>query len=282
MNINNFQIDLNYLSYSGKTLSIEQQLIVQKSLTILQNENHFQQIFLWGQIFGLDNDYFIAYGYEKDAVKGRVYYYSTNCIDWGLLPTPSKKMKQLAILSSSRFQGDPALKLDVNTTEVDTAFEHEEKEKQTKSKVSQVLKEENRLAATVEMITDESAVVPRGALFKRPDGYVVQNLAFKGMSLADAQVLRNYQHYRKPEQRWNTNLLTQPDYNYSIDFLDTLDIDFPEDQTWTIQTMLGGRAVVLRNVYWPGMTFYHCIQSPYHGFFYSGIGKKNMDVPFMI
>ena len=75
MNINNFHIDLNYLSYGGSTLSIEQQVIIQKSLTILKTENHFENIFLWGQIFGVNNDYFIAYGYEKDALKGRVFYY---------------------------------------------------------------------------------------------------------------------------------------------------------------------------------------------------------------
>ena len=91
-----------------------------------------------------------------------------------------------------------------------------------------MLKEEDRLAATVAMISDESAVVPRGALFKRPDGNVVQNLAFKGLTQGESQQLRNYQHYRKPQQRWNTNLLTQPNYNYALDFLDSIDIDFPE------------------------------------------------------
>ena len=78
------------------------------------------------------------------------------------------------------------------------------------------------------MISDESAVVPRGALFKRTDGYVVNNLAFKGLTLVEAQQLCNYHHYRKPQQRWNTNLLKQPEYNYATDFLDSIDIDIPE------------------------------------------------------
>ncbi|PSN37511.1 Radial spoke head protein 9 [Blattella germanica] len=290
MNINNFHIALNYISYGGYTLSHEQQLVLQNSLIILQNENHFEQTFLWGKIFGLDSDYYIAYGYEKDALKGRVFYYSTNCLDWGLLPEPSKHMKQLALMSSTRLQGDAALKLDVNTeypVEVATAIEEEdeediiEPEENKKSKISQLLKEEDRLAATVALINDEAAIVPRGALFKRPDGYVVQNLAFKGLTLNEAQKLTSYQHYRKPQQRWNTNLLTQQDYNYAIDFLDTIDIDIPEEQTWNIHTKLGGKVVILRNVYWPGMTIYHLVRSEYYGFFYAGIGKKNMDVPFM-
>lgn len=42
------------------------------------------------------------------------------------------------------------------------------------------LKEEDRLAATIDMINREAAVIPRGVLMKEPDGFVVINNAFEG------------------------------------------------------------------------------------------------------
>ena len=50
---------------------------------------------------------------------------STNCSDWGLLPVASRKMKELALMSSNRLYGDPTLKLDVQTAEIETLLEEE-------------------------------------------------------------------------------------------------------------------------------------------------------------
>ncbi|XP_069704381.1 radial spoke head protein 9 homolog [Periplaneta americana] len=282
MNINSLHSSLNYIAYCGNTLTNEQCVILQNSLIILQNENNFANVFLWGRIFGLDNDYFIAFGYEKDALKGRIFYYSTDLTNWGILPVATKRAKRLALLSSTRFQGDAALQLDVNIKypiEVDYASNEKESSEEP---LSEVLKEEDRLAATVALISDESAVVPRGALLKRTDRCVVQNLAFKGLSSAEAQQLNSYQHYRIPQQRWNTNLLVRQDYNFAIDFLDTIDIDISAERCWSLKFQQGGQFSTLQNLYWPGMIFYHSISTSDHGFIYIGNGRKNMDLPFMI
>lgn len=92
------------------------------------------------------------------------------------------------------------------------------------------LKEEDRLAATVESIMMDAAIVPRGAWYKYPNGDVMENPSFNGLCMTDASQLRSYQHARPPKEKWNTNLLTRPDYNYSLDFLDSIDMDVPQGE----------------------------------------------------
>lgn len=77
------------------------------------------------------------------------------------------------------------------------------------------------------MISEEAFILPRGALFKRYDAVIVENRAFEGLNLLECDELRSYLHYRRPHEKWNTNLLTRKDYNYAIDFLDTIESDKP-------------------------------------------------------
>jgi len=92
------------------------------------------------------------------------------------------------------------------------------------------LKEEDRLAATVELIMMDAAVIPRGAWYKCSNGDVFENPSFSGLSVADASQLNSYLHARPPKEKWNTNLLTRPDYNYALDFLDSIDMDIPQGE----------------------------------------------------
>lgn len=143
------------------------------------------------------------------------------------------------------------------------------------------MKEEDRLSCTVHFINEEAGVVPRGALFQRPDGVVIENLTFEGLDPLDAQEITCYLHYRKPRQKWNTNLLTRSDYNYALDFLDPLDVDVPEG-CWSLQLVDGRTLVILKSVYWPGMVFYHKMKTNKYGSVYIGHGKKCLDIPFML
>lgn len=93
------------------------------------------------------------------------------------------------------------------------------------------LKEEDRLAATVELITEDAAVIPRGAWFKCPSGDVIENSSFEGLCASDASCFKSYLHARPPKEKWNTNLLSRADYNYALDFLDSIDMDVPQGKT---------------------------------------------------
>lgn len=276
MDLDSILNTLDTAGHCGHIISTEEGLILYNSLLLLQNENHFRKVYFWGRIFGADKDYYIAYGYVKDALSGRIYYYSTNCTDWGLLPQPTENGKTLTPLCTTRFQGDPALVIDILLEKDDTALG----KPLEKPEIHQ-LKEEDRLSATVYYINQEAVAVPRGALFLRPDGIVVENLSFEGLSALEAQEINCFVHYRKPLQKWNTNLLTRYEYNYGLDFLDPLDVDKP-DGCWFLQMTNGGSIAILKSLYWPGMIIYHNVATPKYGFVYFGNGKRILDVPFML
>jgi len=90
------------------------------------------------------------------------------------------------------------------------------------------LKEEDRLAATVELITKDAAIIPRGAWFKCPNGDIIENSSFSGLCEVDASNLKSFLHACSPKEKWNVNLSSRPDYNYALDFLDSIDMDVPQ------------------------------------------------------
>lgn len=71
-------------------------------------------------------------------------------------------------------------------------------------------------------------MVPRGSWYKNPNGDIKENVSFEGLTYDESDQLNSYLHARLPQRKWNTNLLTRPDYNYSLDFLDTINEDVPK------------------------------------------------------
>ncbi|XP_015520175.1 radial spoke head protein 9 homolog [Neodiprion pinetum] len=271
---------LDLLGHAGVCVGTENSQLLQNSLIILQNENHFRKCYYWGRINGIQNDYHVAYGYEKECLSGRIYFYSTNCLDWLLMPKVTKCGRFLTPLAVTRFEGDPSII--TNVYKANPPFPpNEDSKRHYDGPIPKELKEEDRLASLVDLINEDAFVVPRGAWFKAPNGEVIENPGFEGITLTEAQHLKSFLHGRLPQQKWNTNLLTRSDYNYAVDFLDTIDTDVPEG-CWDLQFLLGCRMVTLHSLYWPGMTFYHKLNSPHYGSMYIGYGKKNLDVPFMV
>lgn len=273
---------------SGNTLNVEKNCLLQSSLTVLLNDNHFRKVYFWGKIFGLDSDYYVAFGYTKDILRSAVYYYSKNAVDWVLLPKPTETDYFLCQIITTRFMGDPSLQTDVvddQPTEEPTERESLKKEERSiywKKYPTYTLKEEDRLAATVKLINKEGIAVPRGALFKQSDGHIVHNESWFGMNLENATILQNYFHFRKPVNRWDENATKRPNYNYAYDFLDPIDVDIPKHFAWSCQVVNTKRAACLRSLYWPGAVSYNILESPVWGFLYFGPAKRNIDIPFMI
>lgn len=61
------------------------------------------------------------------------------------------------------------------------------------------MKEEERLAATVADVDEEVAIAPRRAFVMTPQGHVVENRSFSGLSLSESVKLYNYLHLRDPQ-----------------------------------------------------------------------------------
>lgn len=107
MNSTNFKENLNYISYCGISLSLQEASMVESSLIILKSNNKFHETFFWGRINGVKNDYYIAFGYQKNCLSGSKYFYSINCPgDWILLPDKLPDNDRLCLLNQNLFQGD--------------------------------------------------------------------------------------------------------------------------------------------------------------------------------
>lgn len=271
MNVHKLWDYREYINVNGSMLNNEQITLLQNSLTLLQNDNHFKYMHYWGQIYAVAADYFIAVGIGDDVLADKKYFYTTDFKFWALLPKSKKKYKQLSLLATTPFRGDTTIKIKV----LDEGLEDENPEK------CKIMKEESRLAATISNICDEAEICARGQVLKRPDGTIVINSNFYGLTNQEAKQLQSYLHIRPAQQKWNTNLLTRPDYNYSMDFLDSIDTDIPKG-CWNLSLEQSGSVAYLKNLYWPGMLYFHKIRTSDAGFCYVGNGRKNFDVPFLL
>lgn len=132
------------------------------------------------------------------------------------------------------------------------------------------------------MISSECAVVPRGALTLRPDGLTTFSSFFQGLNHMEAFDLSNYQLLRQPKAPCAENLMKRPDYNYSTDTFDTIATILPEGQSFSVNIDPDSGLSVVKSMYWPGMVFFHKLQTNAHGFCYMGNGIRNHDLLFML
>lgn len=281
MNIEFFRESLELLSLGGAhMLNEEQKALLENSLVMLQSENKLHKIFFWGRIAAVDGDYYIACGYLKDSLRGRRFFFSKNCWSWYLLPPGNADHYMASLLAERPLSGDIS---EIHEVVMDPLFvtSPDGVVLPSKREVLQ-LKEEDRLALLVSQITEESALLPRGALTKRMDGKAVYTPNFAGLSRLEASKMDNYALYRTPRDTWNANLLKKPDYNYSTDIFDTIDSLVPVNDTFALNTDPNRGVVLIRSLYWPGMVFFHKWNSRKHGFAYFGDGRKNLDILFML
>lgn len=279
MNFSSATKHFNNHQYSNSSLTFEETIRIQNPLIILQSKNKFDNVLFWGKISTLADDYYIAFGYRKDCLKNQKFFYSQNAIEWILLPTPQDHLKKVCVLSGRMFTGDPGHEIEIQS---DPQFEkRNEKLLQLSESNTVKLREEQRLACVVKMITEEAALVPRGAIYLRTDGLITLNKYFSGLKREDACLLSSYQMFREPRQKFNFNLLKRNRFNYTTDFLDTVDDLIPLNESFSINLENNNQVVVFKSLHWPGMICYHQVNSNCYGFIYIGNGKKNLDVLLM-
>lgn len=75
MNVLNLVHSLDITNVAGQTLSSEETFVIQNALLLLQSENNFKDIYFMGKVYGTDKDYYMAFGYQTDARKGRSFFY---------------------------------------------------------------------------------------------------------------------------------------------------------------------------------------------------------------
>lgn len=269
-------LDLDLLAYSGIVFSPEQRAALQTALVIQKEQYQFKTIHLWGKILGIKEDYFILQGRKKNELIDRQFLYSHDCINWLVLTAPSDEAKESTEICSGRFTGDPSHNFEVtkyHITNEDTEEENVEEEKV-------LLREEERLAATLWKIEQDALIIPRGAYILQPNGDVERNRTFEGLTVTESGKLSNYFHFREPIRLQQKSLIDRVALDKSLHFLDTIDEDIPKG--WSVQYERGSGLVQIRSLKWLGMAFFHIPETNRYGSLYCGIGEENKDLPFMI
>lgn len=64
------------LKVTGCSFNEDFMPVLYNSLIQLQSENHFDSVYLWGRVVTLSDDYYIAFGYENDPIKNRIFFYT--------------------------------------------------------------------------------------------------------------------------------------------------------------------------------------------------------------
>ncbi|XP_047132959.1 radial spoke head protein 9 homolog [Hydra vulgaris] len=272
MNIDSLQVACDYVSSSGFILSVEKKTALQASLTLVKDQQKFEKVYFLGKIIGLQNDYFICQGIENDELANRKTLYSVDCVKWGLIPNPNEETRRKCSMIKGRFIGDPSYIYE-NPSEKKSDDEHPN---------DTSIKEEDRLAVTVENIYHDVSVVPRGAFIRTSLGQVHKNKLFSGLTQVEAMKLSSYFHFRNPVLLQNKSLLEKADLDKALDFLDPIDVDIPQCGSWSLQQERGGAVIVLRSLHWLGFTAYHVPETQIFGCCYCGYGEKNLDLPFML
>lgn len=109
MNVQYLEENNELLSHSGLKLTDMEAALVENSLVILQSNNKLRDIFFMGRIetSGADR-YYIAFGYSKDVLEDRKFFYSLNGYEWVMMPDLKPKLMPVALKSKNCFRGDPA------------------------------------------------------------------------------------------------------------------------------------------------------------------------------
>lgn len=278
MNVENFQENLELMSNSGFRLTDLEAGLIENSLIILQSQNKFKDIFFFGRINTSCNErYYIAFGYQMDIFKDRKFFYSLNAYEWMLMPAIKPKLLPLISQLTTMLSGDP---MHVEEVCKNPIFVQDQEEVYVLcSRSNKKVKEEDRLACIVHMIMNESAIHPRGLLYRQMDGNITYNVCFKGLCRLEASEMKNFQLSRSPERSQNYNLSKREDYNYQIDFFDSIyDLHPPKCFSFNVNDR---DVCLIRSLLWQGTTFFHKLNTKQQGFFYFGDGRKNLDILMM-
>ncbi|XP_055600472.1 radial spoke head protein 9 homolog [Uranotaenia lowii] len=279
MNLEHLYDHFRYMWHGFRTLSAEEQVKLEHSLRLLQRAQKLQSVYFMGKLEGIEADYLLAFGCPgRDVFKDRLFFYSQDSSDWFMLQEPKEWDGDLWSKIRAPFQGDPALKIEVN---LGPGFELDEDlvPIQTDSKPF-TLKEQNRLWFTMSKVLEEAALLPRGVLYQDTDGSHVINPFFNGLSLNESMKLCNYQHFRKPIYSTQDNLLRREDYSYFTDVYDTAEDILPKEKSYVVRHDLERNILTLRSLHWPGLVCFHRANSNIYGFYYYGDGIKNWDLMF--
>lgn len=266
-------INLGAISSSGVTLALPHSTGMQSSLPLLKKNYKFSKVCFWGKLMGITGDYLIAMGIEESYTKAK-FFYCQDGVSWAQLPAVTEEMLVDCgkIESVKQVSGDIAM---VYTLPAEPL--PEDAEEGAEPPEPKTVTELTRLAVMVTTIDSECAMLPVGALLKKPDGSVVDSPTYTGLDFGKATTLKSYALVHKPKDvSVNADALTA-----ATDFLATADEIVPQgalvskfDESLNMVTW--------RSLLFPGFLAYSLVGGPMQGYCYFGTGERNADIAFML
>jgi len=137
------------------------------------------------------------------------------------------------------------------------------------------------LAIAVRTIEKECAAVPVGAYKLTSTNELRLNDDFKGLTIAEANDIKFYQHFEPPQTKEKKDLIARGEAVMKLDFTDALEKDYPKG-SWSLHADPSKTMVTVRNLSWAGYLTYHRTNSNIFGYAYFGNGIKSIDLPFLL
>jgi len=268
----------------GLCLNIQEDAGLETALLDGALKNNLPKLEFWGKITGTTDSYLIAVGYSPEYPFPKKTFFWTTTSEAHEL----KVMKVLdddyaahaKTLMNTPFTGDPATPYEIVRPEG-----YEPPPPKTDENGEPIppeeFREEHKLAYHVSVIDNEVSIIPKGAWICDATHQVIKNVTNCGLTHEAAGSLRNYLHFRYPENDRSKQALVKPGVVRHGDFLDNLEDDNPKG-CWGVHYDPTAKYSIVRSFYWPGSYFCHEIKTGNYVSVYFGDGLPNEDILFML
>merc|ERR1719158_2700771 len=293
MELNDLEYGLKSVGSAGNVLNCQEITALQAGLTILRSQEGYDNIYLWGKIFGQKADYYIAYGLRDSDFEfpSKNFYVAMEGkgVEGSDPPIGEFEFQPLNRLTEEAADRIIALGVDKIFTGVPTTLLEPPVDPDAAADpppedappAPPSLTEADRLSQVVQEIDFDTAVVPKGSYALNEAHMVVPSSDFKGLGLSEAKALQSYVHFRPPTSVACLRALARTDVQFYKNFLDPLQEDLPKG-CWAVRQDPSVSLVTLRSLTWPGYVSYHIPGSTKFGGLYFGYGQKNRDLPFIL
>lgn len=233
---------------------------------------------------GITKDYYIALGLRFKGHKDfpqKTFYWSNSSFVFAPLPAVRNEYASIAKKMTTFFTGEheKVLQTVPHKNEEPIDLDSESIELPT-GDVPKDFTELDRLSFVVHKIEKDCHVVPQGAYKLTPIHEIRQNDLFQGLTKEEMEKIEMYQHFRVPETTEKKELLERNEGILQTDIFDSLATDKPKG-AWSLR-IKEGYITFLRNLLWPGYSFYHVATTTEFWGVYFGDGIMNKDLPFML
>lgn len=286
MEIFDLEQGMKSIAPSGHVMNCQEMTCIQAGLNIVKCQHGFKEIYFWGKVFGLKNDYYIAYGLRETDFEfpSKMFFFAGDKFEFKAMEQLTEELanRVIELCVERPFSGEPQQSIEGTPAVGEAeAGDGEGGGAEGETDKPRRLTEADRLAQVIQEIDFDTAVVPKGAHALNENHAVIPNRAFKGLGLTEAKDLRRYVHFRPPANVASLRALSRSDVQFYSDFLDPLECDLPRG-CWALRRDHSVALITVRSLLWPGYTAFHIPETVKFGGLYFGYGLKERDLPFLL